>query len=584
MKFQLPETLVGLSAEELSKLRAEAAAEIKSINDVEADLSNEQLEAIEQLLTAVDTIDARVTEVNAEATAKAERAAALRERIAGLDKTEEVEEVEVDAEPGEEAGDEEPAEPADTPEPVEAAKEQAPEPVLAAGSTVAAAKRHAPAVIIKKEKEPVEESAAPTTVITAAANVPQFDAGQELAGMEDVTSAFLGRVGQFGHQNPKDMKTGVYDMSVNANRAAVARIRRENTAFQVDTKASVEEQMKVIMAAADEKNLSGGSLIAAGGWCAPSETIYDLFGYETTEGLLDIAEATARRGGIRFTRGPSLEGVLADPESGFLQTEAQAEAGVVKACYAIDCPDFEEVRLDAIGFCMTAPLLTNAAWPELVRRHLDLLGVGHARKKNQYTINKIAASTGTAILWAGVGAGVADTLGAIEMQAMRIRQSLSMSETATIEGFTSYWAKAALRYDLSNRLGIADPFRVTDADVVSYLTARNISLQFVYDYNMLTAASTGNWTRFPETVEINLYPAGAYTRLVNDVINLDAVYDHDLLTQNTYTAAFVEEGVAVANTRGFGVKVRVPLNYRGASGFPAVGAGAGVTFATPVAP
>lgn len=583
MKFQLPETLVGLSAEDLSKLRAEATAEIKAINDTEADLTAEQLDSIEQLLNATDSIDARVAEVEAEATAKAERAAALRERIAGLDKTDEAEaEGEPDEEPAAEPEpvEDEPAEPAETPEPAEAAQEQAPEPVLAAGSTVAAAKRHAPAVIIKKEKEPVAETAAPTTTITAAANLEGFDAGQALDGMGDVTAAFLSRVGGFGITNPEDMPVGEYKMSAAANRSAVARIKRDNTAFAVDSKASIEEQMRTIMAAADERQLNGGSVIAAGGWCAPSETMYELFGYETTEGLLDLPEVTARRGGIRFTKGPSLEAVLADPDSGFLQTEAQAEAGTLKACYAIDCPDFEEVRLDAIGFCMTAPLLTNAAWPELVRRHLDLLGIGHARKKNKYSIDKIAASTGTAIVWAGVGAGVADTLGGLEMQAMRIRQSLSMPANATIEGFTSYWAKAALRYDLSNRLGIADPFRVTDAEVESYLAARNIRLQFVYDYNMLSATSTGTWTRFPETVEFNLYPAGAYTRLVNDVIKLDAVYDHELLTGNTYTAAFAEEGVGIANTRGFGVKLRVPLNYRGASGFPSVGAGEGITFAS----
>jgi len=54
------------------------------------------------------------------------------------------------------------------------------------------------------------------------------------------------------------------------------------------------------------------------------------------------------------------------------------------------------------------------------------------------------------------------------------------------------------------------------------------------------------------------------------------VYDHDLLTQNEYTAAFMEEGIAVANTRGFGVKVQVGLSYVGTSGYPGIGALANV--------
>jgi hypothetical protein len=68
-----------------------------------------------------------------------------------------------------------------------------------------------------------------------------------------------------------------------------------------------------------------------------------------------------------------------------------------------------------------------------------------------------------------------------------------------------------------------------------------------------------------------LYPAGAYTRLVNDVINLSAVYDHDLLTGNEYTAAFVEEGMAVANTRGYGLKTIVALNPEGLTGAANIG-------------
>ena len=48
---------------------------------------------------------------------------------------------------------------------------------------------------------------------------------------------------------------------------------------------------------------------------------------------------------------------------------------------------------------------------------------------------------------------------------------------------------------------------------------------------------------------------------------------------NTYTAAFFEEGMAVANVGGAAVKVSVALNVKGSSGFPAVGAGSGVTIA-----
>ncbi len=568
-KYQIPESIADLDAEGLAAAREAAKAEIERINGTDGDLPVEDLEMLEQLLDHVDAVDARATEIAAEEQALTDRLTAARERAAKVNEPESQPETEGDPEP-------EP-EPEVVDEPADA------EPVLASGqrrNTVARAAKKAPAVIIPKD----EESSVRRTVITAAANVPEFNSNQELKDLGEVAQAFAGRVS--GRRNPsaKEMQPGTYQMSPNAVRAGVARIKRDEGEFAVDRQMSLEEQFQVLMDASNENRFSGQSVIAAGGWCAPSETIYELFGYETNEGLLDIPEVTARRGGISFTKGPDFMTVFTDPDAGFIMTEAQAEAGTfTKPCYALECPDFTEVRLDAIGFCATAPLLTDAAYPELTRRVLGMLGLGHQRRKSQSTITRISTSIGAALAWGAVGgthaSGVADALAGLELQAIRIRQSLAMSTTATIEGIAPHWLRAAFRNELARRLSLTDPFRISDADVDSWLALRNIRLQYVYDYQMLTAGNTANWTAYPTTVDIMLYPAGAYTRLVNDVISLDAVYDHDLLTQNEYTAAFVEEGIAVANTRGYGVKITIPLRYEGSAGFPAIGSGAGVTFA-----
>ena len=44
-----------------------------------------------------------------------------------------------------------------------------------------------------------------------------------------------------------------------------------------------------------------------------------------------------------------------------------------------------------------------------------------------------------------------------------------------------------------------------------------------------------------------MYPAGTFVMLTTDVIRLDAIYDSVGLSTNTYTAIFVEEGIALAN-------------------------------------
>lgn len=579
--FAFPESLDGLSADELAQLRADARAEIDAINATEGDLSIEQLDALEALMDGIDSVDAASAVLAEEAATLAARQEAARERAAALDKVEE---------PAEEKVSEEPV----VEEPVVEAIVE--EPVLASAgrqSTIAAAKSRAPksAPAPKKEEPPVS-----LVSITAAANIDGIDSGSKLDDMSQLTDAFLKRVQSFGGSNPKDMKAGVYKMSKHANKFGVANIRRADRENVVDKEMSLEQQFAVIMNAGKlDQGLEG--LVAAGGWCAPSETIYELFSYHTSEGLLDIPEVTARRGGIQFTKGPDFMTIFGDSDAGFIMTEAQAEAGTfTKPCYALECPPFQEIRLDAIGFCATAPILTEAAYPELVRQVLDMLGTGHARRKSQYTINKIvasiAANTGAQapVTFAPVGgagnqSGLADSLAAAELRANQIRQSLAMSPNAVIEGMLPYWARGVFRTELSRRLGLSNPFEVSDADIDRFFAVRNVRFQYVYDLQMLgsgaagTPGGTAGWTAWPTTLDFYMWPAGAYTRLVNDVISLNAVYDHDLLTQNEYTAAFVEEGVAVANTRGFGLKTTVALNPEGTSGFPAIGAGSGVTFA-----
>lgn len=589
-KFDAESDLTKLTNDELVELRADIKSEIDEINGTEGnELAVEQLERLEVLLDGADAVDAQRQKNDEEQKKVDDRLAAARERASKLDKPAE------DEKPAE--GDkpaDKPAEgdkPAEDAAPVEPAADAvvdapadvaAPEPVLAAGvakPTVAFAKKSAPAVIIPKDT-PVEK----LTKATASTDVPNFTAGQELADMGQVTQAFLERVGSFGGSNPKDMRAGVYDMSPRATKFGVAKIERAEREFSVSKEQSLEEQMATIMAAASTPK-DVASLVAAGGWCAPSETIYELFSYHTNAGLVDVPEVTARRGGIQFTKGVDFMEIYGDANAGFTMTEAQAEAGTfTKPCYALECPPFQEVRLDAVGFCATAPLLTESAYPELVRQVLDMLGTGHARRKSASTIARIRALITTTVTWAANGSTTADVLAGFELQALRLRQSLAMAPDAVLEGIAPFWFRNALRNDLSRRLGLDNPFRITDADIDGYLALRGIRLQYVYDYQMLgsgnlgTAGGTNSWQAWPTMVEVMLYPAGAFTRLVNDVINLSAVYDHDLLTGNEYTAAFVEEGMAVANTRGYGIAITFTgLNYFGASGFPSVGAGEGIT-------
>ena len=582
-KFEIPEIADDATVEDIAAHVEAAQAHLKEIGSGDGDLDVETLDEIDAVLAFVDSANERSGAIIAEQEALDARLAAARERIASLDSSAADEVVE---EPVAEVVE----------EPVAEVVEE--EPVLASAgvrrATVARAAKKAPAVIIRPDAEAPKRQ----TVVTAAANVPDYNQGKEIKDLGDLTNAFLSLTGAFGARGVEyfgrgKQKTQVREMSKNANRKGVARIKRDESAFTVDREMSLEKQMEIIHSAGDEAARFGsfGALTAAGGWCAPSETIYDLFSYHTNAGTFDMPEVTARRGGISFTKGPDFMTIFGDADAGWTMTEAQAEAGTfTKPCFALDCPPFQEVRMDAIGFCATAPLLTEAGYPELVRMVLSMLAAGHERRKSAASIARISSLIGAGVTFAPVGtagnqSGIADTLAAAELRANQIRQTLAMDPKATVEGVLPYWARGVFRTELSRRLGLPSPFNITDADIDGWFALRGIRFQYVYDYQMLgtgavtTSGGTANWTAWPQTLEFLMWPAGAFTRLVHDVINLDAVYDHDLLTQNEYTAAFMEEGFAIANTRGFGLKTTVALNPEGTSGFPAIGAGSGVTFA-----
>jgi hypothetical protein len=550
--FEKPETFDGLDLDALRALSVEAITEAQSIMAADdSALTDEQIARAEELMKASADIDAEVSVREVAAEERAAKIAALRQSTQDSTPADEPEgDGEPDTEPTEESDDSDESDDAEARKEVVVASAPAPKP--APRKTVAVAEKRAPEVEVPKPAG---------AVLVAAADVPGFSAGEDLGTLDKVAEAFINRARSFagGRGNEGGLPAGVYGISDKSQRFGVARIRKPQNEFSTGMDRPLNEQLDIVMAAAKESRLPGGNLVAAGGWCAPSETLYDFCSLETTEGMLSIPEVQANRGGINFTKGPDLATILADASFGFVQTETEAEAGTPKPCYAVECPPFTEVRLQAVGFCITAGVLTNAAYPELITRVLELATVGHARKVNAATINAISTAIGAAVDHAEIGATTSDVLDALALQATRIRYLYSMAPNATIEAVLPIWAKEIFRADLGRRNGV-DMLAIGDAQISAYLGARGVSAQYVYDYQNLTSASTGTWTSFPDALEVMLYPAGAFVRLTTDVIDLGTIYDSTGLSTNTYTAAFFEEGLAVANTCGSGVKVSIDVS------------------------
>lgn len=360
INVNLPEDLSTLSADELTALRQNA---IDAFNEVfqggEVELSADQEATLEQLAAAKGLLDA---EVALRATASAERKDKAAALAAKMGVVEPVVEDEIPAE-------------------VELAAEVAPvvpevpatEFALTPGPiSVKRALAKAPVVV------PSTEPLAPIFSVSDIQDVP----GDKQLTMAQVADSFadkVGRLGTRGIQKGYSARTPIAVIDKKFDPRAI--VTRENDADAA------------IAFAVNEKNIKGGSLIAAGGWCAPSITVYDMCQLESTDGLLSVPEIQVSRGGIRFTQGPDWADIFAS--TGFCFNETEDIGGL----YANDSANqsITEGGAGLTSFTLTynaatsvsIPASATAAQVQSALENLSTIGVG-----NVYVTGPAGASTG----------------------------------------------------------------------------------------------------------------------------------------------------------------------------------------------
>ena len=535
--------LQGMDVEALETHRAAIEAEADDLQGRDdADLTDGDVERLEALADHLDAIDAEGARREQIATERAERAQAARDRLHREPEANE------DPEPGD------PAAPEDA-DPAPAEDEPAPTPEAVAAGAARPAPRPAP----RRNPRPAPDGSSDRFSIVAAGDLGgTFTAGQILPSMHDAALAFESKSQAFDLLNPNPAP-GIYD------RKHVARIRRNHAADPDGLwygNKDFKTTQDLLLAAAKEDRLSGGSLVAAGGWCAPSTTMYGLTSMETLDGIIDLPTVGVDRGGINFTPGPNFGDIYTG--AGFSQTEAEAIAGTTKACAEVDCPDFTEVRLDAVGYCVKAPLLTRSAYPEVIQRWLEGTIVANQHKVAARLITAMRTALGSALAPTLTGTpSWWSTLSTVEWVIEMQRQAFRLGESETLEVKIPRWVKAVLRADLANRGGIGLS-RVTDAVLVEHFADRGASVQFILNY--LEVSTPLSSVAYPSTFEVMVYPAGTFVKGTADVIALDTVYDTADLQTNVYTAAFVEDGVLLAKMQHGGARVTIPVKASGQTG------------------
>lgn len=540
--FEVPADLSALSAEEFAAFAAQARTNARTALSA-SDTPAPALIAYQGLMDTVVAEEGRRTE-------EATQAAAARAALAATT---------ADPAPAEPATD--PAEPATDPAP---ATPPAPAPAPAPTGTL---------------DTPPEPETQASAVLVASSDGPNV--GQELGSFTEVAALLDRRLSLYpanGNRPNREERRSLNAAGTHFRMGERTLVRHGGAAIQrrfedALTITGKGDAMSVLNYAMSGRRLPGGSLIAsktnqieklgksltaAAGWCAPSETIYDLCMLETRAGILDLPSVQAARGGFNIPEngGPdfaSIYNAIGDAGDTHL-SEYDVENGTDKVCIEVPCPDFVEVRLGVDYLCITGNFLQQRGYPEAVGRFQQGALVGLDHKVNKGVIAALVAGStnvGTVPNNTGGDDAMSQLMSAVELAAEDIKYRNRMDPVDTIEIVLPYWAIPVLRAALARRRGVSE-WNVSDGEILAAFTTRHVVPHFVYDWQDAFSAggdTPGKFpspiTAFPTTISFLAYPAGTWVKAERSVINLDTVYDNAMLTNNQFTALFTEDGWAV---------------------------------------
>jgi hypothetical protein len=331
----------------------------------------------------------------------------------------------------------------------------------------------------------------------------------------------------------------------------------------VTDSSSAPEGTTVAIAAQDQARLPQGDLVASGGWCAPSETLYDITGVACPEMLWDAPEIQLSRGGLRYYKPLSLD----VSSMTWIHTEADDISGATKPCFRIPCPDPVEVRCDAVGVCLEAGILTQRHFPELVAWYLRNAMVAHEIRIKQALFQQ-ALNTATPVVMAPTFGALSAIYAAVALQTSDMVERHSLCDSIALEVVFPWWTRNLFLTDLArqNGVNICDLSPNCIQDVFSTLGVR---VQFARGLVPAVPADIGGptaATEWPAEVNFLVYPSGSIQIGRGEEVNLGVVHDSTKFVTNDYTALFAEECVALVDRSVDTRLVTVPVCADGATG------------------
>lgn len=590
--IELPEDLSTVDDRGLETLRDKIAKAFEKLN------SKDKLTAIElsEMGALVDQRDLIAAESDTRSAAQAD-AQAERERLAARMSGEgDADPVDPEADPAADpeapAVDPEPAAPADEPGAEPANPEDAPpaeEPAVTDAPTVEAMAASfsqamvaslVEAGIIVPSRAPTTTAPRPTMADAAAQaadrNRPKERSTGKPTGFNIVASSDIQGISTGSHLDMDELSEALHkraramgtSRSGRGDKAVVASIEKNNPINDVRGLTNKGEIMAAWDAAHDVQNM-----VASGGWCGPSENIYDFAcDFEAMPDEVDLPTLTTSRAGVNVPDALLLGDVMGQPGIGEAWTNAmdiaaadpEEDPPVTKVCFKVPCPDWDETILEAFYTCVTAGNLADRSFPEGTNRTRDLALTGHAHRLNASKLAKMeaAAVTAGAVDLADLSAAEA-ILAGVEFVVARSRDVFFMSADQVLEVVLPRWTKDVMRRDLARRSGVEFD-QVDDATIRQFFAEIGARVQFVSDWHPLVIGDVA----YPPSVVAMVYPAGAFTLLDGGNLDIAVIRDSVLNSTNDHTLLFFEEFWQLL-TRCAAYKVTIPLCARGGTGVAA---------------
>lgn len=401
-------------------------------------------------------------------------------------------------------------------------------PAAVTASTTTIPEEGGAAVDIPEEHRPLASVQINQTIV-AGADVPHVSAGNTFRDASQLNQAFLDKIqairmahGQGEH---------VLIASVQSS-APEERTLRDNDA------AGNAEKIEAVLASVKQQ---AKSLVASGGYCAPLESRYDVFGIgETDRPVRDsLAGFQSTRGGIRFIAPPTLpQFQAASPNAVGVWTaanDASPSAPATKPFMTVTCGQEQTVSVNAVTLELQFGNFMTRAYPEMVAANNNLGLIAQARLAEQTLVSNIKAAS-TAVS-SGFQLGTArDFLWAAARAATLYRSRHRLDPEEPLRALIPAWVKDAMREDLTWSKSTSNAeLQWADSTLASILAARNINpAWYLDDASVELAQSAGNLADFPTVFDWQLFAEGTFLYLDGGVLDIGIVRDSTLVGTNDY--------------------------------------------------